>query len=95
MMNELKTWVEIPKNSDFTIYNLPFGIFKNKRLSPRVGIAIGDKIVDLSILDQEGFFADLFLPEGIFLSESLNDLIALGKTQTKKNQRACTRLASC
>jgi len=84
MMNELKTWVEIPKNSDFTIYNLPFGIFKNKRLSPRVGIAIGDKIVDLSILDQEGFFADLFLPEGIFLSESLNDLIALGKTQTKK-----------
>jgi fumarylacetoacetase len=84
MMNELKTWVEIPKNSDFTIYNLPFGIFKNKRLSPRVGIAIGDKIVDLSILDQEGFFSDLFLPEGIFLSEALNDLIALGKTQTKK-----------
>ena len=83
-MNELKTWVEIPKNSDFTIYNLPFGIFKNKRLSPRVGIAIGDKIVDLSILDQEGFFSDLFLPEGIFLSEALNDLIALGKTQTKK-----------
>ncbi|WP_439474700.1 fumarylacetoacetase [Algoriphagus formosus] len=84
MMNELNTWVEIPKNSDFTIYNLPFGIFKNKRLSPRVGIAIGDKIVDLSILDQEGFFSDLFLPEGIFLSEALNDLIALGKTQTKK-----------
>jgi fumarylacetoacetase len=84
MMNELKTWVEIPKNSDFTIYNLPFGIFKNKRLSPRAGIAIGDKIVDLSILDQEGFFSDLFLPEGIFLSEALNDLIALGKTQTKK-----------
>ncbi len=83
-MNELNTWVEIPKNSDFTIYNLPFGIFKNKRLSPRVGIAIGDKIVDLSILDQEGFFSDLFLPEGIFLSEALNDLIALGKTQTKK-----------
>ncbi|TDK43657.1 fumarylacetoacetase [Algoriphagus formosus] len=83
-MNELKTWVEIPKNSDFTIYNLPFGIFKNKRLSPRVGIAIGDKIVDLSILDQEGFFSDLFLPEGIFISEALNDLIALGKTQTKK-----------
>lgn len=83
-MNELKTWVELPKNSDFTIYNLPFGIFKNKRLSPRVGVAIGDKIVDLSILDQEGFFSDLFLPEGIFLTESLNELIALGKNQTRK-----------
>ncbi len=80
----MSTWVEVPKNSDFTIYNLPFGVFKNKRLSPRTGIAIGDKIVDLSILDQEGFFSDLFLPEGIFLKESLNELISLGKVQTKK-----------
>jgi fumarylacetoacetase len=82
--NALSTWVEIPKNSDFTIYNLPFGVFKSKKLSPRIGIAIGDKIVDLSILDQEGFFANLFLPEGIFLKESLNDLIGLGKVQTRK-----------
>ncbi|MDI1322816.1 MAG: fumarylacetoacetase [Algoriphagus sp.] len=82
--NSLSTWVDVPKNSDFTIYNLPFGVFKSKKLSPRIGIAIGDKIVDLSILDQEGFFANMFLPEGIFLKESLNDLIALGKMQTKK-----------
>ncbi|SIN84541.1 fumarylacetoacetate hydrolase [Algoriphagus halophilus] len=82
--NTLSTWVEVPKNSDFTIYNLPFGVFKNKRLSPRTGIAIGDKIVDLSVLDQEGFFSDLFLPEGIFINEALNDLISLGKVQTKK-----------
>lgn len=80
----LNTWVEVPKSSDFTIYNLPFGIFKNKKLSPRIGIAIGDKIVDLSVLDQEGFFANLFLPEGIFVKDSLNELISLGKTQTKK-----------
>lgn len=82
--NTLSTWVEVSKSSDFTIYNLPFGVFKNKRLSPRIGIAIGDKIVDLSVLDQEGFFSDLFLPEGIFLNDALNDLISLGKVQTKK-----------
>jgi len=82
--NALSTWVEIPKNSDFTIYNLPFGVFKSKKLSPRIGIAIGDKIVDLCILDQEGFFANMFLPEGIFLKDSLNDLIGLGKVQTRK-----------
>jgi fumarylacetoacetase len=80
----LSSWVEVPKNSDFSIYNLPFGIFKNKKLSPRIGIAIGDKIVDLSILDQEGFFANMFLPEGIFIKDSLNELIGLGKVQTKK-----------
>ncbi len=83
-MNTLNTWVELPKNSDFTIYNLPFGVFKNKKLDPRIGVAIGDKIVDLCILDQEGFFANLFLPEGIFLTESLNEMIALGKVQTRK-----------
>lgn len=82
--NTLSTWVEVSKNSDFTIYNLPFGIFQNKRISPRIGIAIGDKIVDLSILDQEGFFSDMFLPEGVFLSDSLNELIGLGKVITKK-----------
>lgn len=82
--NTLSTWVEVPKNSDFSIYNLPFGVFKNKRLSPRIGVAIGVKIVDLSVLDQEGFFSEMFLPEGIFLQDSLNDLISLGKVQTKK-----------
>lgn len=82
--NALTTWVEVPKNSDFSIYNLPFGVFKSKKLSPRIGIAIGDKIVDLSILDQDGFFANMFLPEGIFLKDSLNDFIALGKVQTRK-----------
>jgi fumarylacetoacetase len=80
----LKSWVQVPKHSDFTIYNLPFGIFRNKRLSPRVGIAIGDKIVDLSVLQEEGFFQDIKLEEGVFLVDSLNPLIALGKSTTKK-----------
>ena len=73
----LTTWVELPKNTDFTIYNLPFGVFKSKKLSPRIGMAIGDQVIDLSILDQEGFFSNLFLPEGIFLKDSLNELIGL------------------
>nr|WP_228527843.1 fumarylacetoacetase [Pararhodonellum marinum] len=81
----MSTWVQIPNNSDFTIYNLPFGIFQNKRLSPRAGMAIGDKIVDLSVLHQEGFFAELSqLPTDIFVRASLNDLIALGKPVTRK-----------
>lgn len=81
----LHSWVSVPKNSDFTIYNLPFGIFQSKRLSARVGIAIGDKIVDLSVLHEEGFFADLTqLPHDIFLRDALNDFIALGKPVTRR-----------
>jgi len=80
----MTTWVELPKHTDFTIYCLPFGVFKSKKLSPRIGMAIGDQVIDLSVLDQEGFFANLFLLEGIFLKDSLNELISLGKQKTKK-----------
>ncbi|UJP63402.1 fumarylacetoacetase [Mongoliitalea daihaiensis] len=81
----LQSWVAVPKNSDFTIYNLPFGIFQSKRLSARVGIAIGDKIVDLSVLHEEGFFSELSqLPHDIFLRDALNDFIALGKPVTRR-----------
>jgi fumarylacetoacetase len=47
----LTTWVELPKHTDFTIYCLPFGVFKSKKLSPRIGMAIGDQVIDLSVLD--------------------------------------------
>src|SRR5690554_4589469 len=80
----LKSWVQVPNHSDFTIYNLPFGIFRNKRLPPRVGIAIGDKIVDLPALQEAGFFHDIKLEEGVFLQDSLNPFIALGKPTTRK-----------
>jgi fumarylacetoacetase len=39
---KLKSWVEVPKDSDFPIQNLPFGIFKTKYLSPVAGVAIGN-----------------------------------------------------
>lgn len=84
-LTPMATWVPVAKDSDFSIYNLPFGVFQNKRLSPRIGIAIGDKIVDLSVLHEEGFFSELSqLPNDIFLRDALNDFIALGKPVTRK-----------
>src|SRR5262249_57087878 len=42
-------------NSDFPIQNLPFGVFRlGANEQPRVGVAIGDQIVDVSAA------ADLF-----------------------------------
>jgi fumarylacetoacetase len=84
-ISPLNSWVQVPKDSDFTIYNLPFGVFQNKRLSPRTGVAIGDKIVDLAVLHDEGFFSDLTqLPNDIFLRDSLNEFISLGKPVTRR-----------
>ena len=50
-MTKLQTWVEVPGNSDFTIYNLPFGIFSVNGNGPRAGIAIGNQILDLRKLE--------------------------------------------
>ena len=37
----------IPPDSDFTIHNLPFGIFSTAaQPEPRVGVAIGDQIIE-------------------------------------------------
>ena len=34
--------------SDFPIQNLPFGAFERAGLQPKVGVAIGDQIVDVA-----------------------------------------------
>ena len=41
------TWAEVPSGSDFPIENLPFGIFRTRDTEPRVGVRIGDHVVDL------------------------------------------------
>jgi fumarylacetoacetase len=75
----LKSWVEIPKHSDFPIQNLPFGIFRTEYLTPVAGVAIGDFVLDLVYLHENGYFYGLDLPTGIFNQKYLNDFLALGR----------------
>jgi fumarylacetoacetase len=78
----IKSWLNIPANSDFPIQNLPFGIYQKKGQAPRVCSALGDHIVDLYRLSELGFFADLNIPKAILENQYLNDFIALGKKTT-------------
>ncbi|WP_010517712.1 fumarylacetoacetase [Croceivirga radicis] len=73
--------INIPANSDFSIHNIPFGIFSTKDRSPRAGIAIGDHILDLAAVAE----LDVFNFNTAVLERSdLNDFIALGKEITSK-----------
>ncbi len=76
---KLKSWVEVPNGSDFPIQNLPFGIFKTRYLNPVAGVAIGNHVLDLVYLHENGFFQDLNLPQGIFNQMYLNDFLGLGR----------------
>jgi fumarylacetoacetase len=71
--------IEIPKNSDFTLNNLPFGIFSTNGTAPRVGIAVGDQILDMAAVAKEKSFD---FDTAVFSKPFLNDFIALGKEKT-------------
>ncbi len=73
-------WVEIPDNSDFTADNLPFGIFSAAGRPRRVGIAVGDRIVDLAAVAEEGLWQAV--DSAVWQQSSLNAFIRLGKTVT-------------
>src|SRR5207253_8522854 len=55
----LKSFINVPPDSDFSIQNLPFGVFKPREGNARVGVAIGDLILDLAVLEAGGFFSDV------------------------------------
>ena len=78
----METWIDIPKNSDFSIHNIPFGIFSTKDSKKRVGTAIGDMILDLKLTSDQGVFDNLNFDFNVFENEYLNDFISLGKSIT-------------
>ncbi len=80
-LTTLKTWVTVTHNSDFSIYNLPFGIFSVNDDAPKAGIAIGEQIVDLAAVSQLGL---LEVNASYFRQKTLNEFIALGKKITNK-----------
>ena len=73
----LRSFIEVDATSDFPIQNLPYGVFSAKNgLAPHVGVAIGDCVLDLWELEQEGRLdvGDL----GVFAAPMLNPFMALG-----------------
>jgi fumarylacetoacetase len=71
--------VEINKDSEFSIHNLPYGIFSQFDSHKRVGVAIGDFVLDLDYLNKNNFLATVDLPKDIFFKDYLNDFMVLGK----------------
>lgn len=82
-MTNPTTWVNIPAGSDFTLYNIPFGIFSTPGRSSRAGIAIGEQILDLVVAGEQGIFDGVPVDWSVFDRPVLNDFIRLGKETTR------------
>jgi len=85
---ELKSFVNYDQNSHFPIQNLPFGIFTEQGRT-RVGIRIGEMVLDLALLEQRGFFPTL--PK-LFNATSLNPFLAMGRPVWREVRATVSRL---
>ncbi|UWU84884.1 fumarylacetoacetase [Bradyrhizobium yuanmingense] len=54
----LRSFIAVDPASDFPIQNLPYGVFSTKDgRAPRLGVAIGDYVLDLWELEQDGLIS--------------------------------------
>ena len=74
----LTSWVESANDpsSDFPIQNLPFGIFSTDGDDARVGVALGDQIIDVSAMDSGLFAGDAAVIALLCENGVLNPLMA-------------------
>jgi fumarylacetoacetase len=74
----LRSFVDVAKDSGFPIQNLPYGVFSTASDSrPRVGVAIGDYVLDLAAVEESGLIPKMSA-QSVFRQTSLNALMASG-----------------
>ena len=87
----LRSWVPIADGSDFPIQNLPYGVFRAGG-SRRLGIAIGDRVLDLAAAHAGGALGGV--PGEVLDASSLNSFMALGPSAwTRTRNQISTLLA--
>jgi fumarylacetoacetase len=91
----LRSFIEVSPDSHFPLENLPFGVFQPKDARARVGVAIGDLILDLSVLEELGHFqSPEFRDQKIFSQDSLNGFLALGRPAWRRTRQIVQHLLS-
>jgi fumarylacetoacetase len=77
----MNCWLPIPSDHDFSIHNLPFGVYLKDGI-PAPGIAIGDAIVDLRSAYEHGLLEGTGIDPTVLNRPVLNDFIGQGKKIT-------------
>ena len=79
----LRSFISVGPQPHFPIQNLPYGVFRPRAGgNPRVGVAIGDQILDLSVLERGGLLTAAGFPDrelALFNRPSLNAFMACGR----------------
>ncbi|XP_037689170.1 fumarylacetoacetase isoform X2 [Choloepus didactylus] len=79
------SFIPVVENSDFPIHNLPYGVFSTKGNSrPRIGVAIGEQILDLSVIKHLFTGPVLSKHQDVFDQPTLNNFMGLGQAAWKE-----------
>ena len=90
-----RSFVEVAQDSHFPIQNLPYGVFSTAADSrPRVGVAIGDFVLDLAALESDGLLAVASGAARVFDRGTLNAFIALGRSAWTRSRSRIGELLS-
>src|SRR5699024_4636477 len=75
----MESYINVSSESHFPIQNLPYGVFRHQNGEAHVGVAIGQLILDLTILENEGYFIKILRGDKVFQKGSLNNFMDKGK----------------
>lgn len=71
--------VQVPDDSDFTIHNIPFGVFHKEMHGRRCATRLGNAVVDLKECTERGLFEGSSFNANVFLEDTLNSFMGLGR----------------
>lgn len=95
-MTMMRSFIEVGAESPFPIQNLPYGVFRpHFDRTARIGVAIGEFVLDLSVLDKFGHFQTTGVAgKNVFDQPSLNAYMALGRKVWKEVRAKIRQLLS-
>lgn len=73
----MTSWGEVPEGSEFGVQNLPYGVFSRGSQAARVGVRIGEFVLDLAPA----------LADEVFAAPSLNGFLARGRAEWTEARR--------
>lgn len=89
---KLRSFIVVDPSSDFPIQNLPYGVFSTSAdPARRVGVAIGDQVLDLAALEAAGLLVAGNV-RGVFAQPSINAFMALGPDVWSKTRARISAL---
>ena len=75
-----KSWVPGADGSEFPLQNLPYGVFSTADTPRRIGVAIGDRVLDVARIVEAGLLDSIPQAAGMLCGDALNAFMAAGRS---------------